>query len=110
MYLLFLTQHCIQNVCKIFVTGLLEAPTNVGIEIGVENVTISWIPPFTLTGVPIYHYTVYIISQRYTVMIDTTETHFTLEKPCTSTTYQISAWNAVGEGNTTTYGTVVCES
>ena len=86
------------------VTGLLEAPTDVGTEVGVKNITLSWSPPFTLNGVPIIQYTVYIIRQRHTETVNTTKTQITLKKSCTNTAYQISAWNKVGEGDTTTYG------
>ena len=87
------------------VTGLLEAPTDVSIEVGVENMTLSWSPPFTIDGVPILHYIVYIIRQGHTAeTVNTTETHITLEKSCTNTAYRISAWNEAGEGNKTIYG------
>ena len=51
---------------------------NVNIEVGVDNVTLSW---STLDGVPILQYTVYIISQRQTETVNTTETHITLNRP-----------------------------
>lgn len=68
-------------------------------HVSVEIVNVSWSPPFTLDGVPILQYTVYVTSKGYNDTLNTTETHLTLEKPCTSTTFQISAWNEVGEGN-----------
>ena len=71
-----------------------------------ESVNVSWSPPFTLSGVPILHYSVNITSQGHTVQRNTTDTYIILERPCTSTTYQISAWNEVGEGNITTYGEI----
>ena len=67
----------------------------------------SWSPPFTLEGVPILHYSVYITSQGVSEQTNTTETHITLERPCASTTYQISAWNEVGEGNATRKGDTI---
>ena len=73
-------------------------------EVSVESVNVSWSPPFTLDGVPILHYSVYTTSQGLTEQRNTTETHIILGSPCASTTYQISAWNEVGEGNATTYG------
>ena len=73
------------------------------IEVGVQNMTLSWSPPYTIDGVPILQYTVYIISQSHNWTLNVTETNITIERRCTSTTYQISAWNEVGEGNTTTY-------
>ena len=84
-------------------TGLLEAPLDVLVDVvSSESVNVSWSPPFTLGGIPILHYTVSVISQGIlTVQINTTETHITLERPCASTTYRISGWNDVGEGNTT---------
>ena len=96
------------NIFTILVTGLLEAPTDVSIEVGVENMTLSWSPPFTLDGVPILQYTVYIINQTNSQTLNTTNTHVTLEKSCTNTAYQISAWNEVGEGNKATYGMTTC--
>ena len=86
-------------------SGLLAAPTDVEYDIvSVDNVAVSWRPPFTLEGVPILHYSVYITSQGLSEQRNTTETNITLERPCASTTYQISAWNEVGEGNATRKG------
>ena len=86
--------------------GLLEAPLDVLVDVvSSESVNVSWSPPFTLDGIPILHYTVSVISQGIlTEEINTTETHITLERPCASTTYQISGWNEVGEGNATLSG------
>ena len=90
-----------------FVTGLLEALTDVTVDkVSVERVKVSWSPPFTLDGVPILQYTVYIISQGQTETVNTTETHITLMRPHASTTFKISAWNEVGEGTTAIYGTL----
>ncbi|CAI8016253.1 hypothetical protein GBAR_LOCUS9981, partial [Geodia barretti] len=83
------------------IQGLLEAPTDVHYTASKDSVIMSWSPPFTLEGVPILHYSVYITSQGVSEQRNTTETHITLERPCASTTYQISAWNEVGEGNAT---------
>lgn len=38
--------------------------------------------------------------------LNITETEITLERPCSSTNYKISAWNEVGEGNVTSYGEI----
>ena len=76
-------------------------------QVSVESVNVSWTPPFTLNEVPILMYTVYITSQGYTETMNTTETNITLERPCASTTYEISAWNEVGEGNITKYGEIL---
>ena len=76
-------------------------------QVSVESVNVSWTPPFTLNEVPILMYTVYITSQGYTETMNTTETSITLERPCASTTYEISAWNEVGEGNITKYGEIL---
>ena len=85
--------------------GLLEAPTDVSVKtISAKSVMVSWSPPSTLAGIPILHYSVYITSEGLTEQINTTETHITMGRPCSSTTYQISAWNEVGEGNTSTGG------
>ena len=88
-----------------YTTGLLEAPTDVSVDqVSVESVTVSWSPPFTLDGVPILQYTVYVTSKGRTEVWNTTEMQITLERPHASTTYQISAWNRVGEGNASRYG------
>ena len=78
------------------------------IDVDGENMTLSWMPPYTIDGVPILQYTVYIISQRHTVTetLNSTETHITLMWPCIHISYGISAWNDVGEGQTTIYGMV----
>ncbi|CAI8038155.1 hypothetical protein GBAR_LOCUS21281, partial [Geodia barretti] len=89
------------NTTVLSIQGLLEAPTDVYYTASKESVIVSWSPPFTLEGVPILHYSVYITSQGVSEQRNTTETHITLERPCASTTYQISAWNEVGEGNAT---------
>ena len=93
-------------LCVSFLTGLLEAPSDVMFDIvSRDRVIVSWSPPYTLDGIPILYYTVNIISQGVvTEQINTTETLITLERPCVSTTYQISAWNDVGEGNATISG------
>ena len=89
--------------------GLLEAPTQVRLEaVNMKSVVVSWSPPFTLEGVPILHYSVYITSQGVSVQRNTTETNITLNRPCASTSYNICAWNAVGKGNTTTYCEGLC--
>ena len=67
-----------------------------------ESVGVSWSPPFTLDGVPILHYSVYITSQGFSEQRNTTGTNIILRRPYTSTTYLITAWNEVGEGNTST--------
>ena len=93
-------------LCVSFLTGLLEAPSDVMFDIvSRDRVIVSWSPPFTLDGIPILYYIVNIISQGVvTEQINTTETLITLERPCVSTTYQISTWNDVGEGNATISG------
>ncbi|CAI8026699.1 hypothetical protein GBAR_LOCUS15312 [Geodia barretti] len=90
------------NTTTLGIQGILKAPTDVSVEaVGVDSINVSWSAPFTLEGVPILHYSVYITSQGVSEQRNTTETHITLERPCASTTYQISAWNEVGEGNAT---------
>ena len=64
-----------------------------------ESVNLSWSPPFTLDGVPILHYSVYITSNGFSEKNDTTETSIILRRPYASITYQVTAWNRVGEGN-----------
>ena len=95
---------CCFGYLHTLITGLLAAPTNVSIEVGMETMTLSWSPPYIIDGIPIVQYTVYIINQTHMETVHTTETHITLEKSCTNTAYQISAWNKVGEGNKATYG------
>ena len=86
-----------------YIVGLLDTPTDMTVnQVSVERVNVSWTPPFTLSEVPILMYTVYITSQGYTETMNTTETRFTL-RSCASTTYEISAWNEVGEGEKATY-------
>ncbi|CAI8022428.1 hypothetical protein GBAR_LOCUS13172, partial [Geodia barretti] len=92
------------NTTVLSIQGLLEAPTDVYYAASKDIVVVSWSPPFTLEGVPILHYSVYITSQGVSEQRNTTETHISLERPCASTTYQISAWNEVGEGNATSTG------
>jgi hypothetical protein len=94
----------ITNSTTLRIQGLLEAPRGVTVEtVGIETVNVSWSPPFTLDGVPILHYSVYVTSGGLTAQYNITEMHITLRRPCASTTYQISGWNEVGEGNATTY-------
>ena len=87
--------------------GLLDAPTNVNVyQVSVESVNVSWTFHSLSVEVPILMYTVYITSQGYTETMNTTKTRITLERPCASTTYEISAWNEVGEGDRATYGEI----
>ena len=79
--------------------GLLEASTDVTVKgVSKESVNLSWSPPFTLDGVPILHYTVYITSQGVSEQRNITEASIILRRPYSSITYQITAWNSVGEG------------
>ena len=78
----------------------LEPPTGVVIEtLSVDRVLVSWDAPFTLQGIPILQYSVFITSEGITDQRNTTETNITLGRPQASTIYHISAWNEVGEGN-----------
>ena len=88
--------------------GLLEAPPDVVVDVvSSESVNVSWSSPFTLDEIPILYYTVNVTSQgTLNEQINTTETHITLERPCTSATYHISAWNEVGEGSAAEYGEI----
>ena len=84
----------------VLLLGLLEAPTDVTVKgVSRESVNLFWSPPFTLDGVSILHYSVYISSNEFSGKNDTTETSITLRRPYASITYQITAWNSVGEGN-----------
>ena len=83
-------------------SGYLAPPTEVRVEeVSVDTVSVSWSPPFTLEGVPILHYTVYITSSTgSSEAVNTTQTEISLQRPCADTTYQVSSWNGVGEGYT----------
>ena len=92
----------------ILLLGLLEAPMDVNVEgISLESVAVSWSPPVTLDGVPILQYSVYTTSRGISEQFNTTETNIVLGRPHASTTYQISAWNEVGEGNASTFGEIM---
>ena len=71
---------------------------------GEQSLTVSWYPPLTLDGVPILQYSVNITTQGITTQRNTTDTYITLERLCTVTTYQISAWSLAGEGTAAIYG------
>ena len=95
--------------CCLIIIGLLAAPGNVNgiVLLNTTKVTITWSPPFTLniTGaVAILRYMVYITDNnlrniscesvnnvRYTFVIE--------ENQCDEYSFQVSAVNAVGEGN-----------
>ena len=72
-----------------------------------QSVNISWSPPITLDGVSILQYSVNIITQGLTVQRNTTDTYITLERPYTTTTYQISAWSLAGQGFAAIYGEIL---
>ena len=96
--MVFMSITC-QSLCNTdpsICIGLLDAPTDVTVErISRENMRVSWSPPFTLDGVPILDYSVYITNQGVSEQLTTTETNITLRRPCASTIYHISAWNKV---------------
>ena len=98
--IILLVQHIIFNVADIF--RLPGPPTEVRVEqVSVDTVSVSWNPPFTLEGVSILHYTVYITSSTgSSEAVNATQTEISLQRPCADTTYQVSAWSEVGEGNT----------
>ena len=95
-------QPNIITLTPIIFLGYLAPPTEVWVEqVSVDTVNVSWSPPFTLEGVPILHYTVYITSSTgSSEAVNTTQTEISLQRPCADTTYQVSGWNEVGEGNT----------
>ena len=72
-----------------------------------QSVNVSWSPPLTLDGVPILQYSVNITSQGRTVQRNTIDTYITLERPCTTTTYQITAWSLAGQGLAAIYGEIL---
>ena len=72
-----------------------------------QSVNVSWSPPLTLDGVPILQYSVNITSQGLTVQRNTNDTYTTLERPCTTTTYQITAWSLAGQGLAAIYGEIL---
>ena len=92
-------------------TGHLSPPEHININESVHSSTIEWKPPYSsLNNDTIYvdphitHYTVYI-TDNYTGNIiveeNVTETQYTFnvsnDESCPI--YQVSAWNAGGEGN-----------
>ena len=90
------------NASLALCVGYLAPPTEVRVEeVSVDTVSVSWSPPFTLEGVPILHYTVCITSSTgSSEAVNTTQTEISLQRPCADTTYQVSGWNEVGKGNT----------
>ena len=103
VYMTMECAHCSKrNACLALSVGYLAPPTEVRVEqVSVDTVSVSWSPPFTLEGVPILHYTVYITSSTgSSEAVNTTQTEISLQRPCADTTYQVSGWNEAGEGNT----------
>ena len=91
--------------CIIHLTGLLKAPIGISVEADrVNSINVPWSPPFTLEGVPILHYSVYITSQGVSEQRNTTETHISLETPCASQSYVDSQCSLY----TQEYSTVQC--
>ena len=89
-------------------TGYLAEPTNLQVElVNLNTINISWVPPFTLEGVSIHNYTVYISSSDYNETVNTTQSEISLERPCRETSYSVSGWNEVGEGNTSSVITFI---
>ena len=85
-------------------TGYLEAPTNLQLtEMNSETIQLSWGPPFTLAGVPILQYSVYVddftrTPERISIIENTTSVQYVIQKPCSSIRFSVSGWNELGEG------------
>ena len=83
-------------------TGSLAAPSDLQQQVSVNDgeLLLNWTAPFSLAGVPILQYTIYV--RDYTTgeeyIINTTATEYTLSKPHCGIEVSVSAWNAVGEG------------
>ena len=92
------------NIYSHLSIGFLEAPSNLQLtEMNSETIGLSWDPPFTLAGVPILQYSVYVddftLYPENTITVETTTStqHF-FRKPCSSIRYSVSGWNELGEG------------
>ena len=91
-------------------TGHLSSPENIHINGSVNSSTIQWKPPFSSINNGVIHvdphitqYTVYI-TDNYTgdvVKVNVTETRYTfnIQDDDLCPMYQVSAWNAGGEGD-----------
>ena len=87
-------------------TGHLSSPESIHINGSVNSSTIQWKPPYSSLNSDIIHvdahitqYTVYI-TDNYAgnvVKVNVTETRFTFSDDLCPM-YQVSAWNAGGEG------------
>ena len=63
---------------------------------------LSWMPPFTLNITDVEpDISTYTVRVNGSTHMNTSKTHLTVDRPCFTTTYSVSAWNAVGEGNKT---------
>ena len=89
-------------------SGYLAAPSDLQAEVVSWNtINLTWVSPFTLEGVSIHNYTVYISNSDYNEIVNTTQSEISLERPCRVTSYSVSGWNEVGEGNTSSVITFI---
>ena len=88
--------------------GLMSEVTDVHLtHITSTTVQLSYSSPPTLMGVPILNYSIELLSSSNNLTSEiywTTEETIlvTLNNPCINYSLQISAWNNVGKGNSTT--------
>ena len=89
----------------LYKTGYLAAPAKLQQQTLMETGVVHFnrTAPFTLAGVPILQYSVYV--HDYTTgeenIINTTSTEYIHSEPQCGVEVSISAWNAVGEGERT---------
>ena len=107
-----LTEHDgISGIATFHVQGPPSPPINLTVEAsgGQTHLTFRWNPPFNMVltnDSVVSMYTVYItISQTgIETRSNTTMREYTIENPCSSIKFKVTAWNDIGEGN----GKVLC--
>ena len=101
---LVLTGHDgISETATFYVQGPPSPPTNLTIEAsdGESHLIFRWNPPVLTNAFIVSMYTVYInishtgIETRF----NTTMRQYSIENPCSSVTFTVTAWNDIGEGN-----------
>lgn len=96
----------------LFTTGLLSAVSDINTEqINSSSIVLSFKAPPTLLGVPINHYAITISStdlqMNHSLITNSTRVVLHLQDVCSKYWISISSWNDVGEGETTTFSTVL---
>lgn len=99
----------ISGIATFHVQGPPSPPINLTVEAsgGQTHLTFRWNPPFdmVLTNDSIISmYTVYVNISRTGIEIrfNTTMRQYSIENPCSSVTFKVTAWNDIGEGNAST--------